>query len=103
MHCRPSIPTRRWRTATLAGALGACFACAALAQEPRQTLRLVSETPAAASSAPLSAQELRATAGDAYLSAYPLALTAATRRRSTQGQRALGGNAARNQSGRRPA
>lgn len=101
MHCRPSIPARRWRTATLAGALGACFACAALAQEPRHTLRLVSETPAVASSAPLSAQELRDTAVDAYLYAYPLVLMEATRRSSTQVQHALAGKAPMNQFGHR--
>src|SRR5690606_14208500 len=101
MHCRPSIPARRWRTATLAGALGACFACAALAQEPRHTLRLVSETPAVASSAPLSAQELRDTAVDAYLYAYPLVLLEATRRSSTRVQHALAGKAPMNQFGHR--
>lgn len=71
---RTSIATRRWSAAVLAGALSACFVTAAQAQSPRPTLRLVSETPYPAASAPaaqMSEQELRDIAIDAYVYAYP--------------------------------
>lgn len=99
------IPARHrpWSTTLLAGALSAGFACAAWAQSPQPSMRLVSQTPVAAASAPVSAEELRDIAIDAYLYAYPMVLMEATRRASTQVQSALAGRAPMNQFGHRTA
>jgi len=103
MHSRPFVSARRWPRAVLAGALGACFACAALAQAqyPQPSMRLVSETPMAAPGPAMTAEELRDIAVDAYLYAYPMVLMEATRRASTQVQTALAGKAPMNQFGHR--
>jgi len=101
MHSRPISPSRHWPRAALAVALGACFACAALAQYPQPSMRLVSETPTAASGPVVSAEELRDIAVDAYLYAYPMVLMEATRRASTQVQTSLAGKAPMNQFGHR--
>ncbi|MBV7484690.1 DUF1254 domain-containing protein [Bordetella sp. BOR01] len=103
MHSRPFSSARRWPKAVLAGALGTCFACAALAQypQPQPSMRLVSETPMAAPSSAVTAEELQDIAVDAYLYAYPLVLMEATRRASTQVQTSLAGKAPMNQFGHR--
>jgi hypothetical protein len=100
MHSRLFPPSRRWPRAVLAGALSAGFACAALAQ-PQPSMRLVSETPTAASSPAMTAEELQDIAVDAYLYAYPLVLMEATRRAATQVQTPLAGKAPMNQFGHR--
>ncbi|WP_436792408.1 DUF1254 domain-containing protein [Bordetella petrii] len=92
---------RRWPRAALVAALGAGFACASLAQYPQPSMRLVSETPVAASQSALSAEELQDIAVDAYLYAYPMVLMEATRRASTQVQTSLAGKAPMNQFGHR--
>ena len=86
---------RRWTAVVLASALSACFAAAqaqtpAQNQAPRSTLRLVSETPYPAAAAParMSEQELRDTAIDAYVYAYPMVLMELARR---QARRAVAG------------
>src|SRR3546814_18347353 len=84
-----------WPQAALAGALGACFTCAALAQYPQPSMRLVSETPMAAASPAVTAEELQDIAVDAYLYAYPMVLMEAKRSASTQVQTALAGNIGR--------
>ncbi|MEI2415991.1 DUF1254 domain-containing protein [Orrella sp. JC864] len=79
--------------AVLAGAFGLAVVFAAQAQ-PQHSLRLVSETPVSgqggaqplqhyATVAPMSGQELRETAVDAYVYAYPLVLQEVTRRIAT--------------------
>lgn len=98
-----AVHYRRWPLAILAGALSAGFACAALAQSPQPSMRLVSQTPIAAASPAVSAQELQDIATDAYLYAYPMVLMEATRRASTQTQSALAGRAPMNQFGHRTA
>lgn len=99
---RIPIATRRWSSAVLAGALSACFVTAAQAQSPRPSLRLVSETPYPAASAPapaMSEQELRDTAIDAYVYAYPMVLMELARRKATAVQSPLDGKAPMNQFG----
>lgn len=99
---RTSIATRRWSAAVLAGALSACFVTAVQAQSPRPSLRLVSETPYPAASAPapqMSEQELRDTAVDAYVYAYPMVLMELARRKATAVQSPLDGKAPMNQFG----
>ena len=88
-----SVFSKTWSAAVLAGAfsLTAIFAANAQAQ-PQPSLRLVSETPVQqqggqpvqyAPVAALSGQELRETAVDAYVYAYPLVLQEVTRRIAT--------------------
>lgn len=100
---RTPIATRRWSAAVLAGALSACFFATAQAQSPRPTLRLVSETPYPAASAapasPMSEQELRDIAVDAYVYAYPMVLMELARRQATAVQSPLDGKAPMNQFG----
>ncbi len=99
---RTSIATRRWSAAVLAGALSACFVTAVQAQSPRSSLRLVSETPYPAASAPapqMSEQELRDIAIDAYVYAYPMVLMELARRQATAVQTPLDGKAPMNQFG----
>src|SRR3546814_20392617 len=67
-----------WPQAALAGALGACFTCAALAQYPQPSMRLVSETPMAAASPAVTAEGLQDIAVDAYLYAYTMATGSAS-------------------------
>ncbi|MGS1007873.1 DUF1254 domain-containing protein [Achromobacter anxifer] len=103
---RTSIATRRWSAAVLAGALSACFVTATQAQSPRPTLRLVSETPYPAASAPasqMSEQELRDIAIDAYVYAYPMVLMELARRKATAVQTPLDGKAPVNQFGHKAA
>ncbi|WMD18881.1 DUF1254 domain-containing protein [Achromobacter seleniivolatilans] len=103
---RTSIATRRWSTAVLAGALSVCFVGAAQAQSPRPSLRLVSETPYPGASAPapqMSEQELRDTAIDAYVYAYPMVLMELARRKATAVQSPLDGKAPVNQFGHKAA
>ena len=90
-----------WPKAILVGAIGAGFACAAWAQYPQPSMRMVSQTPVAAASPAVSAEELRDIAVDAYLYAYPMVLMEATRRASTQVQNSLAGRAPMNQFGHR--
>lgn len=99
---RTSIVIRQRSVAALAGALSACFVTAALAQSPRPTLRLVSETPSSAAAAlasPMSEEELRSTAIDAYVYAYPMVLMELARRKATAVQSPLDGKAPMNQFG----
>ena len=103
---RTFIARRRWSTAVLAGALSACAMTATQAQAPQSTLRLVSETPYPASSAPapqMSEQELRDTAIDAYVYAYPMVLMELARRKATAVQTPLDGRAPVNQFGHKTA
>ena len=102
---------RRWTAVVLASALSACFAAAqaqtpAQNQAPRSTLRLVSETPypaAAARRARMSEQELRDTAIDAYVYAYPMVLMELARRQATAVQSPADGKAPMNQFGHKTA
>ncbi|MVW71487.1 DUF1254 domain-containing protein [Bordetella sp. 15P40C-2] len=94
---------REWPKAILAGAISAGFACAAWAQAPQPSMRLVSQTPTAAVSPSVTADELQDIAVDAYLYAYPMVLMEATRRASTQVQTSLAGRAPMNQFGHRTA
>lgn len=97
---------RRWSAAALAGAVSVCFVTATQAQSPRSTLRLVSETPYPAAAAPapqMSAQELRDTAIDAYVYAYPMVLMELARRKATAVQSPLDGKAPMNQFGHKAA
>lgn len=99
---RTFIATRRWPAAAIAGALSVCFATAAQAQSPRPSLRLVSETPSTTAPAPaarMSEQELRDTAIDAYIYAYPMVLMELARRQATAVQSPLEGKAPMNQFG----
>ncbi len=96
---RTFIATRRWSAAILAGALSAGLATAVQAQAPRSTLRLVSETPQAAPAPQMSEQELRDTAIDAYVYAYPMVLMELARRQATAVQSPLDGKAPMNQFG----
>ncbi len=96
---RTFIATRRWSAAILAGALSAGLATAVQAQAPRSTLRLVSETPQAAPAPQMSEQELRDTAIDAYVYAYPMVLMELARRQATAAQSPLDGKAPMNQFG----
>ncbi|MFY3938288.1 DUF1254 domain-containing protein, partial [Achromobacter xylosoxidans] len=103
---RTSPFNRRWSAAALAGALSVCFVTATQAQSPRSTLRLVSETPYPAAAAPapqMSAQELRDTAIDAYVYAYPMVLMELARRKATAVQSPLDGKAPMNQFGHKAA
>jgi len=103
---RKSTATRRLSTAALAGALSVCFLNVAQAQSPQPTLRLVSETPypAAQAAAPrMSEQELRDTAIDAYVYAYPMVLMELARRQATAVQSPLDGKAPMNQFGHKAA
>jgi len=96
---RMSPLSRRLSAALLAGCLGA--AAAAWAQ-PRPSLRLVSETPSvppAQAPAVLSGQELRETAVDAYLYAYPMVLMEIARRVATSVGSPMDGRAPMNQFG----
>lgn len=95
-----SLP-KYWSKAILVGALSAGFACAALAQSPQSSLRLVSQSPTAVAGPAISAEELQDIAVDAYLYAYPMVLMEATRRASTQVQTSLAGRAPMNQFGHR--
>lgn len=76
---------------------------------PKPSMRLVSETPVPATAAtaapvaPMSAQELRDAAVDAYIYAYPLVLMEMTRRAATNVQTPLAGRAPMNQFGHRTA
>src|SRR5690606_13994698 len=88
--------------AVFALALSAGLVCAAWAQSPQPSLRLVSQTPVSSSPA-VSAQELQEIAVDAYLYAYPMVLMEATRRAATQVQTSLAGRAPMNQFGHRTA
>ena len=102
---------RRWTAVVLASALSACFAAAqaqtpAQNQAPRSTLRLVSETPYPAAAAPaprMSEQELRDTAIDAYVYAYPMVLMELARRQATAVQSPADGKAPMNQFGHKTA
>ena len=104
---------RRWTAVVLASALSACFAAAqarppqnqAQNQAPRSTLRLVSETPypAAAAAPRMSEQELRDTAIDAYVYAYPMVLMELARRQATAVQSPADGKAPMNQFGHKTA
>lgn len=87
MRRRPLFSST-WSAAVLAGAFGLTAIFAAHAQ-PTPSLRLVSETPVQGAApqqpqyapvAQLSGQELRETAVDAYVYAYPLVLQEVTRR-----------------------
>ncbi|KOF53564.1 hypothetical protein AD428_12830 [Achromobacter sp. DMS1] len=106
---RTFIATRRWPAAALAGALGVCFAAAVSAQPPapQPSLRLVSETPyqpgGAPAAAPMSEEELRDTAVDAYVYAYPMVLMELARRQATAVQTPLDGKAPMNQFGHKAA
>ena len=100
---------RRWTAVVLASALSACFAAAqaqtpAQNQAPRSTLRLVSETPypAAAAAPRMSEQELRDTAIDAYVYAYPMVLMELARRQAAV-QSPADGKAPMNQFGHKTA
>ena len=99
---RTTIATRRLSAAALAGALSVCFVTAAQAQSPRPSMRLVSETPYPSAPAPaarMSEQELRDTAIDAYVYAYPMVLMELARRKATAVQSPLEGKAPMNQFG----
>ncbi|OXC90015.1 hypothetical protein BMR85_012700, partial [Achromobacter sp. KAs 3-5] len=102
---RKPIATRRLTTAALAGALSVCFINVAQAQSPQSTLRLVSETPyAAPQAAPqMSEAQLRDTAIDAYVYAYPMVLMELARRQATAVQSPLDGKAPMNQFGHKAA
>jgi len=91
------------RLAVLACAIG--MSCAAAAQSPQPTFRLVSETPAAAPVAPatVSGQELHDIAVDAYVYAYPMVLMELTRRAATNVQTPLDGRAPLNMFGHKTA
>jgi len=83
---RISLPPRTWPVALLAGALGCGVAGGAAAQQ--HTMRLVSESPAAAPApapvlAPVSGEEAQAIAVDAYIYAYPMVLMEVARRIAT--------------------
>lgn len=105
----PATRALRWQSALVAGALGlvALGSAHAQAPSPTPTLRLVSETPYPASAqpgvrlAPLSAEELRDVAIDAYVYAYPMVLMEVTRRQSTNVQTPAYGRAPMNQWGHR--
>jgi len=100
-----SIAVRRprWPKAVLAGALSASFACAAWAQSPQSSLRLVAQTPIASASPVVSPQELQDIAVDAYLYAYPMVLMEATRRAATHVENPIAGRAPMNAFGHRDA
>ncbi|KRC74895.1 hypothetical protein D3C87_655090 [compost metagenome] len=103
---RTFIANRRLSAAALAGALSVCFVSAAQAQSPRPSLRLVSETPYPSAPAPaarMSEQELRDTAIDAYVYAYPMVLMELARRTATAVQSPLDGKAPVNQFGHKAA
>lgn len=103
---RTSPFNRRWSAAALAGALSVCFVTATQAQSPRPSMRLVSETPYPAAAAPapqVNAQELRETAIDAYVYAYPMVLMELARRKATAVQSPLDGKAPVNQFGHKAA
>jgi len=91
------------RLAVLACAIG--MSCAAAAQSPRPTFRLVSETPAATpvAAATVSGQELHDIAVDAYVYAYPMVLMELTRRGATNVQTPLDGRAPLNMFGHKTA
>ncbi|ALM85101.1 DUF1254 domain-containing protein [Bordetella sp. N] len=95
--------SRPLRLAVLVCAIG--MSCAAAAQSPRPTFRLVSETPAAAPvAAPaVSGQELHDIAVDAYVYAYPLVLMELTRRNATNVQTPIDGRAPMNVFGHKTA
>lgn len=108
------FPRRRWQLALAASVIGVGLAGAAQAQAqaparaPTSTLRLVSETPYAAqgvvAQAPaMTAEQLRDTAIDAYVYAYPMVLMEMTRRASTNVQTPIAGRAPMNQFGHRTA
>ncbi|AOB41026.1 DUF1254 domain-containing protein [Bordetella parapertussis] len=108
------FPRRRWQLALAAGVVGVGLAGAAQAQAqsparaPTSTLRLVSETPYAAQGAAvqapaMTAEQLRDTAIDAYVYAYPMVLMEMTRRASTNVQTPIAGRAPMNQFGHRTA
>lgn len=103
MPYRVASRSKHWSKTLIAVALSAGFACAAWAQSPQPSMRLVSQTPMPAASAAVSAQELEEIAVDAYLYAYPMVLMEATRRASTQVQNSLAGRAPMNQFGHRTA
>ncbi|QJP61723.1 DUF1254 domain-containing protein [Bordetella holmesii] len=98
----------RGQAALVASVLGIAALGSAHAQDrsPTSTLRLVSETPYPAANrgvhlAPLSAQELRDLAVDAYVYAYPMVLMEVTRRQTTNVQSPVAGRAPMNQFGHR--
>jgi len=102
-----SVP-RFGRAAVQAAALCAAFAAGTAWAQPRPSLRQVSETPQAAApvaapvaapAAVLSAQELRETAVDAYIYAYPMVLMEITRRVATSVGSPMEGRAPMNQFG----
>ncbi|KCV67150.1 MULTISPECIES: DUF1254 domain-containing protein [Bordetella] len=108
------FPRRRWQLALAASVVGVGLAGAAQVQAqaparaPTSTLRLVSETPYAAqgvaAQAPaMTAEQLRDTAIDAYVYAYPMVLMEMTRRASTNVQTPIAGRAPMNQFGHRTA
>ncbi|MDQ8031465.1 MAG: DUF1254 domain-containing protein [Bordetella sp.] len=112
MRTRATPARLRWQVILMAGALSAGMACSVSAQtpSPTPTLRLVSETPypvapgsapTAAMTAPLTAEELRDLAIDAYVYAYPMVLMEMTRRHATNVQSAVAGRAPMNQFGHR--
>lgn len=90
----------RWQAALVAGVMGMAAVGVSQAQgrSPTPTMRLVSETPYPAPAtgvrlAPLSAQELRDVAIDAYIYAYPMVLMEVTRRQTTNVQSPVAGRA----------
>ncbi|QDJ50586.1 DUF1254 domain-containing protein [Bordetella hinzii] len=98
----------RWQAALVAGVMGMAAVGVSQAQgrSPTPTMRLVSETPYPAPAtgvrlAPLSAQELRDVAIDAYIYAYPMVLMEVTRRQTTNVQSPVAGRAPMNQFGHR--
>ncbi|MFJ1299926.1 DUF1254 domain-containing protein [Pseudomonadota bacterium AL_CKDN230030165-1A_HGKHYDSX7] len=111
MRTRATPARLRWQVVLMAGALSAGLACTATAQtpSPQPTLRLVSETPYPAQpgntavASPLSAEELRDLAIDAYVYAYPMVLMEMTRRHATNVQSPIAGRAPMNQFGHRTA
>ncbi|OZI31823.1 hypothetical protein CAL29_28575 [Bordetella genomosp. 10] len=92
---------RPLRLAVLACALG--LSCAAVAQSPQPTFRLVSETPLQAAAPTVSGQELHDIAVDAYVYAYPMVLMELTRRNATNVQTPLDGRAPMNMFGHKTA
>jgi len=107
---RISPASRPLPAALLAGALAIAFAAGSAWAQPRPSMRLVSETPQPAAYPPpgapmaappavLSGQELRETAVDAYLYAYPMVLMEIARRVSTSVGSPMDGRAPMNQFG----
>ncbi|MFC4279060.1 DUF1254 domain-containing protein [Achromobacter aloeverae] len=78
--------------------------CAAVAQSPQPTFRLVSQSPASSPAAPaVSGAELHDIAVDAYVYAYPMVLMELTRRNATNVQTPMDGRAPMNMFGHKTA